>query len=79
MNFCIPWVWPPRSKVVNLMFPIDNSSDAKMRKAKIHLKWWINSVKSKKIQFVILIFDYYNSQGKFMFKKKTNFNGQRTV
>lgn len=55
------------------MFPIDNSSDAKMRKAKIHLNLLINSVETKKIQFVILIVDYYNSQGKFMFKKKNKF------
>lgn len=25
----LPCVWPPRSNVVNLMFPIDNSSEAK--------------------------------------------------
>lgn len=24
----LPWVWPPRSNVVNLIFPIDNSSEA---------------------------------------------------
>lgn len=30
-NRILPCEWPPKSKVVNLMFPIESSSDAEMK------------------------------------------------
>lgn len=34
----LPWEWPPKSKVVNLIFPIESSSDAEIKKKIINNK-----------------------------------------